>query len=157
MDGRRAGLDDGRARGAAPDRGGDPARSGRSRAGHRARSRELPRASLPPERPARVPPARRRGRRLVTVEQQRIAEALGRHGRGAVLLVTPRNVTYSSGFEVPLPGGFGTDVVDWLPTCCVVRSDGTGVLVVPEDTPAESWLEVVTFESLRHFEPSDPR
>jgi Xaa-Pro aminopeptidase len=92
----------------------------------------------------------------VSAELERLAAALRSHGLDAALLVTPPNVTYASGFEVPLPGGFPTEVVDWLPTCCVVRSDGTGVLIVPEDTPADSWLEVVTFDSLRHFEPSDP-
>ena len=93
-------------------------------------------------------------------QKDRAVAALRRHRLDAVLLVTPPNVTYASGFESPLPGGFATEVIDWLPPCAVLRADGTGTLVVPDDevarAEAESWLDVVSFESLRHFEPTDP-
>ena len=96
----------------------------------------------------------------MTTQLERLAAALRRHHLDAALLVTPPNVTYASGWEAPLPGGFGTEIVDWLPAFAVVRADGGGTLCVPEDdlpgARAESWLEVAGFESLHHFERSDP-
>lgn len=90
----------------------------------------------------------------------RAAEALRRNRIDAALLTTPPAVTYASGWEVPLPGTYLTEVVGWLPPVAVLGADGAGVLLVSEDDAADahadSVLDVRTFESLGHFAPSDP-
>ena len=79
-----------------------------------------------------------------------------RRGLDAVLLVTPPNVTYASGFEAPLPVGFVADITGSLPAVALVTADGGGLLVVSQadaDCSARrsSWFsEVTTFDVLRH-------
>jgi Xaa-Pro aminopeptidase len=96
----------------------------------------------------------------VSEQLDRAAAALRRHQLDAALLVTPPNVTYAGGYEVPLPGGFVTEWTGWLPAFALVRADATGMLAVPDDLLAHartsSWLDVVSFDSLGHFEPTDP-
>jgi Xaa-Pro dipeptidase len=92
-------------------------------------------------------------------ELARAAEALRRHGLDAVLLSTPPAVTYVSGWAAPLPGGYVTEVTGWLPPLALVTTDGGGTLIVSDDDAAgarASALPVRTFDSLNHFEASDP-
>jgi Xaa-Pro aminopeptidase len=97
---------------------------------------------------------------LVTPQLERTIEALRRHGLDAVLLATPPAVTYVSGWESPLPGGYVTEVTSWLPPLAYVTASGSGALIVSEDEAgdarARTTLDVRPFDSLRHFEPSDP-
>lgn len=92
----------------------------------------------------------------------RAAERLRSAGLDAALFATPPNVTYVSGFEVPMPMGYVTEVTGWLPSLALIRaSDAAGWLIVPDLlVPAatrQTWLDrVLTFETLGHFAPADP-
>ncbi len=92
----------------------------------------------------------------------RAAECLRAAGFDAVLLSTPPNVTYVSGFEVPMPVGYVTEVTGWLPPVALVRtSDAAGWLIVPDlllpAATSQAWFDrILTFDTLGHFEPADP-
>ena len=93
----------------------------------------------------------------------RAAECLRSAGFDAALFATPPNVTYVSGFEVPMPVGYVTEVTGWLPSVALVRaSDAAGWLVVPDlllpAAASQAWSDrILTFDTLGHFEPDDPQ
>jgi Xaa-Pro aminopeptidase len=92
----------------------------------------------------------------------RAAASLRAAGLDAALLATPPNVTYVSGFEVPTPVGYVTEVTGWLPSLALIRaSDAAGWLIVPDllqpAAAAQTWLgRVLAFDTLGHFDPADP-
>ena len=131
---------------------------------NRARPRRLPRAPVPTDRPSGVPTRRRRCGRLVSVaasgELARASGCLREHALDFVLLATPPNVTYVSGFEASLQAGYTAELSGWLPSLAIVGSDGTGCLVVADTEAAaargQTWLDdVFEYEALGHFAPSD--
>lgn len=97
----------------------------------------------------------------MSAELERLAAALRRHGLDAVLLSTPPNVTYASGWPAPLPLGFVADITRWLPAVALVTAGGEVQLVVNEaDAQAarlQTWAPTIrTFDVLSHDEPADP-
>ena len=92
---------------------------------------------------------------------ERAGQSLRAAGLDAALLATPGNVTYVSGWAVPMPGGFVSEVAGWLPSLALVRaSDACGWLIVPDlflpAATGETWFErVLPFATLGHFAPVD--
>ena len=57
---------------------------------------------------------------------------------------TPPSVTYASGYEVPLPGAYETEVTGWLPSLALVNADrqANGAPAVQLD----DWLTIVAWD-----------
>lgn len=94
-------------------------------------------------------------------EKKRAATALGEAGCDFVLLSSLANVTYVSGWEVPVPIGAGAELSFGIPLA-VVAADAAASLIVPNSSLAAAmaqsgWERIAPFSTFDSFEPSDSR
>ena len=97
-------------------------------------------------------------------EWGRADDACAREGMDAVLLSSLADVTYASGFEVPIPIGAGAEFAYGIPLAvCTVGDrvgDAHGWLIVPNGMAGQAQQqsrldELVMFDTFGHFEPAD--
>ncbi len=99
---------------------------------------------------------------MATSEMQRACDELRSTGADFALLSSIPNVTYASGWEVPIEVGPAAEFTGWLPFGLALLSvqDASGCLIVPEmlgkPAAAGNRLDrVVTFSDFGHFESVD--
>jgi len=95
-------------------------------------------------------------------ELTRSRAALAAAGVDVAVLSSLANVTYASGWEVPVPLGALADLSYGQPLLVCSTSDAAAVLVVPDAYRAEASAqaavdEVIAFETFDSFRPSDSR
>lgn len=89
-------------------------------------------------------------------ELARTRAALVANGIDIAVLSSIANVTYTTGFEVPVPLGAGFEMTyaPWL--AVVPKSDGEAALVAPASAPEIPGFTPVAFEGFDSFNPTDP-
>jgi Xaa-Pro aminopeptidase len=97
-------------------------------------------------------------------EWGRADDACARAGMDAVLLSSLADVTYVSGFEVPIPIGAGTEFAFGIPLAVCTVGDRVGnahgSLVVPNGMAGQAQQqsrldELIAFDTFDHFQPAD--
>jgi Xaa-Pro aminopeptidase len=96
----------------------------------------------------------------VNEERDRAAAACGQAGCDAFLLSSLADVTYVSGWEVPLPIGAGAEFSYGIPLALCTVTDPHGWLIVPNGMAAQAQThsrldEVVSFDTFDNLQPVD--
>src|SRR5688572_11551433 len=95
-------------------------------------------------------------------ELRRTCEALRAAGSDAALLSSTANVTYASGWEVPVPLGAGAELAWGQPLLLVAAHEETVWLIVPNGSEGAARSvaavdQIVPFDTFDSFNPTDSR